>query len=442
MTIPSIRELLDTAIDKAVSDIHLYAKRPGMDFSRSRKIPPDVLLSFLIAQGSSPLRDCMLDFFGTSPEIASVQALCQQRAKLDPEAVRRVFLELVSGIEACLPQESYRYLAADGTTLTFSSTPGYSGSEFHTTQGGKDGSYSVHLNAMYDINAGIYTDGVIQPIRQMDEYRAFCTMVDRCPGRNGSKTVFIGDRGYCSYNNMAHVIEAGQYFLFRCKDVDSKGILLNLGLPADAPQDAWVTYTLVRRQSKKAVSGLDGIVRFVCRNISFDYIPPNSPGAYRLAFRIVRFRLDDGSWECIVTNLPQEEFPPERIKRIYHMRWSVESSFRKLKYTMAALSFHTYKPQFVQQEIWAALAAYNLTSLAIIEAPAGHGGARKHEYAVNFNAAAHITRTYLQLRHCMDEAEMLRTIARFLQPVRPDRRYKRLSTAHFRRPKYILYRPA
>lgn len=442
MTIPSIRDMLDTATAKTVSDIDGYTQRPGKDFSRSRKLPAGAVLSFLVAQGAQTLRDGMVDFFGPSPQAASVQALCQQRMKLAPEAVRRTFLELTSDAYGLFTPESYQYLAADGSTFTFTSSPRFSGPEYHTDQGGGDGSYSVHLNALYDIGTGLYTDGVIQPIRLKDEYSAFCTMADRHRTPDGSRAIFIGDRGYCSYNNMAHVIQAGQYFLFRSKDADSKGLLLGLGLPADRPVDTWVTYTLIRTHAKKVLSGLDGIVRYVDANTSFDYIEPKSADTYRLTFRVVRFQLGNGSWECIVTNLPEEEFPPEKIKRIYHMRWSIETTFRKLKYTLGTLSFHTYKPQLVEQEIWAGLAAYNLAALAIAKAPVEPQDGKKHEYAINFSAAAHIIRLYLGTLSTMDEETMLQMISRNLLPVRPDRKYKRLSTAHFRRPKYILYRPA
>jgi len=442
MTIPSIRDMLDTAIAKVVSNIDDYTQRPGKDFSRSRMFPADSVLSFLVTQSAQPLRDGMMDFFGPSPKIASVQAFCQQRTKLAPEAVKKTFTELTTDAYSFFTPEPYQYLAADGSTFTFTSSPRFSGPEYHTDQGGPDGSYAVHLNAMFDIGTGLYTDGVIQPIRQKDEFSAFCTMVDRHHAPEGSRTIFIGDRGYCSYNNMAHVIQAGQYFLFRSKDVNSKGLLLELGLSADRPADTWVTYTLVRTHSKKVLQELDGIVRYVDANTSFDYIAPKSSETYRLTFRVVRFRLDNGSWECIITNLPEEEFPPEKIKHIYHMRWSIETTFRKLKYTLGTLSFHTYKPQLVAQEIWAGLTAYNLTALAIAKAPVRHSDGKKHEYAINFSAAAHIIRLYLGALFALNEETMLQIISRYLLPVRPDRQYRRLNTAHFRRPKYILYRPA
>lgn len=65
----------------------------------------------------------------------------------------------------------------------------------------------MHLNAFYDLQGHTYTDALIQPVHFKDEYRAFCSMVDRYVAVPGHKTVFIGDRGYCAYNNIVHVLE-------------------------------------------------------------------------------------------------------------------------------------------------------------------------------------------------------------------------------------------
>lgn len=73
-------------------------------------------------------------------------------------------------------------------------------------------------------------------------------MVDRHPLLSGVKNVFIGDRGYCSYNNMAHVLEKDQYFLFRTKDIHSKGLVGNFDFPEEDSFDIRVNVTLVRTQ--------------------------------------------------------------------------------------------------------------------------------------------------------------------------------------------------
>lgn len=54
----------------------------------------------------------------------------------------------------------------------------------------------MHLNAFYDLQKHTYSDAMIQPVHQNDEFRAFCDMVDRHHILHGTKDVFIGDRGY------------------------------------------------------------------------------------------------------------------------------------------------------------------------------------------------------------------------------------------------------
>lgn len=75
-------------------------------------------------------------------------------------------------------------------------------------------------------------------------------MVDRHVLSDGTKDVFIGDRGI-ALNNMAHVIEKGQYFLFRTKDIHSKGLVGNSEFPDTDSFDIQVNVTLVCSHKKK-----------------------------------------------------------------------------------------------------------------------------------------------------------------------------------------------
>ncbi len=92
-----------------------------------------------------------------------------------------------------------------------------------------------------------YVDAFLQPVHEKDEFRVFCFMVERYHDSLDGKAVFIGDRGYASYNNMAHAIEKGQFFLFRAKDILSKGITAGFNFPNDDEFDV-VLYP-VRKQS-------------------------------------------------------------------------------------------------------------------------------------------------------------------------------------------------
>ena len=114
----------------------------------------------------------------------------------------------------------YRLLACDGSDLCIAHNPQDETTYFQSTPDSK-GFNQMHLNALYDLLSRTYVDAIIQPARQENENKALCNMIDRY--HNNAKTLFIADRGYESYNTLAHVQEKGMYFLIRVKDITSKG---------------------------------------------------------------------------------------------------------------------------------------------------------------------------------------------------------------------------
>ncbi|WP_330681479.1 transposase [Enterocloster clostridioformis] len=125
-------------------------------------------------------------------------------------------------------------------------------------------------------------------------FRAFCSMADASRVPSGMKDIYIGDRGYCSYSNMAHVIENGQFFLFRTKDVLSKGLVGNFNLPKEGAFDKTVTVTLVRSHSRK-------------------------------------IQIPDGNYR----------------RSLYNARWAIETPFRDLKHTIGTANSHSKSPEYI-----------------------------------------------------------------------------------------------
>ena len=438
----SIKMLFSNAVNHVASNISSYVINPDKDLVRNRKLGATNLISFMVSCGSSSTKLELLDFFGMDSNAPSASAFNQQRAKLKPDALEAVFHQFNSSVLATEKKSEYRFLAADGSTFTFFSKPSFSSPEYFVSEGhSTKGFYSMHLNALYDLQKHTYSDARIQSVHQKDEFRAFCDMVERHAVLPDTKDVFIGDRGYCSYNNMAHVVEKNQYFLFRTKDIHSKGLVGNFDFPDTDSFDIKVNVTLCRSH-KRSIPAKEGFYkRFVDSDASFDYITYGSLDTYDLSFRVVRFPISDGSYECIVTNLPSDEFPPERIKLLYYARWAIEGSFRKLKYTIGLSNFHAYKPEYIKQEIWAKLIAYNITEL-LINHTIIMKRETKYEYKVNFSVAAHIGRVFLRLTTEKDSIDVMSLLCKELIPVRNERQYPRLKTAHFRRPRYFIYRAA
>lgn len=436
-----IKTLFQSAVCEVSSNISQFTHHPEKDLTRNKKLPPDKLISFLVSEGSSSTKNELLDFFNMNNEVPTASAFNQQRAKLKSEALEAVFKKFNFSINSTVEPSTYRFLAADGSTFTFFSKPSFASSVYYIHEGhSAKGFYSMHLNAFYDLCRHTYTSALIQPVHEKNEFKAFCDMVDRHDPLPDTQDVFIGDRGYCSYNNMAHVINKGQFFLFRTKDIHSKGLVGKFDFPNDDSFDITVNVTLVRSHSKD-IKVNDGYMRFVDKATSFDFIEYGSLNTYELSFRIVRFPISDSTYECIVTNLPADEFPPERIKELYFSRWGIESSFRKLKYTIGLSNFHAYKPEYIKQEIWAKLITYNITEI-LINHTVVEKRKTKYEYKVNFTIAAHICRVFLRLATEKDSIDVMSLLQKELIPIRNGRQYPRLQTAHFRKPRYFIYRAA
>ena len=440
-----LKQVLNDSIATLHSDMDSFVVNPGKDLSRVKKISADSVVSFLISQGASSSKCEILDFFQLAQDTPSASAMKQRRSQLKPEAFEAVFYTFntsVRKLDSPINTSPYRYLAADGSTIFFFSFPRYAADEFFATQGNTArGWYVIHINAFYDLQSKTYTDAVIQSFHKHDEFAAFCQFVDRHEVIENTKNIYIGDRGYCSYN-MAHVIEAGQFFLFRTKDTGKKGLIGNFNFPDTDEFDISVHVMLVRSHHRSVIVRDGTYRRFIGENVSFDFLPYGSKECYELEFRVLRFPISDSAFECVVTNLPSDDFPSSRVKETYNARWGIETSFRKLKYKIGLTSYHSYKPEHIKQEIWAKLIAYNATVILINHCVIETDRKKKYSYSINFTVAAHLCRIYLRLLTEADSVDVMALIRKELIPVRSDRQYPRPTVAHFRKPKYMIYRVA
>jgi hypothetical protein len=156
-------------------------------------------------------------------------------------------------------------------------------------------------------------------------------------------------------------------------------------------------------------------------NQKFDYLPVGDKGNYKINFRLVRFAISEDSYEVIITNLPENKFPPEKIKEMYHMRWGIETSFRELKYAIGLTSFHSKKTAYIIQEIFARLTMYNfceiITTHVVIQKKD-----RKYGYQVNFTIAISICLHYFRCRNALSPPNVEALIQKNILPVRNGRK--------------------
>lgn len=411
----SIRNSLFSAITKVASVPENCVRKPGIDFTRNRKLPLSTMLLMLVGMGGGSLMKELHEWFDLSAHTASISAFVQQRNKIKPEALECVFHDFLKTISLSGTYHGYRLLAVDGSDLRMPTNSDDSFSLIQNEEGGKHYNL-VHLNAMYDLINHTYVDADIQPKKGMNEHAALVTMVDR--SQLSGNVIALMDRGYESFNNVAHFQEKGWNYIIRAKD--SYGIITKLEVPNAPEFDEDILLTLTRRQTKETLELLNKYpmrYRWIQPHTTFDYIKPKESKFYDLKFRAVRFQISEGIYETVYTNLDAKEFPLERIKELYYRRWGIETSFRELKYAIGLASLHGKKKEFMLQEIFARLVLYNYTSLIAhcVEIPEGK--------RVNISAAAYFCRHFLRMK--ITPSLVLENIVKNLSPIRPGRQYPR-----------------
>lgn len=138
-----------------------------------------------------------------------------------------------------------------------------------------------------------------------------------------------------------------------------------------------------------------------------------------MRLRIVRFQLDNGNFETLATSLPRS-FTVDDLKEIYHQRWGIENSFRSLKYSTGLVNLHGKRDDFVEQEIYAALTAFNLTSRIVQEVVVRQPKEGLYAYAVNFKMAVTLSKEFLNDSAITGETVM-QEISHNTIPIRPGR---------------------
>lgn len=418
-----IKKLLISEINKVASEPHNYCTNPDTDFTRNRKLSMGKMLQGIIGMESKSLTNELLDLFDASAETPSASAFIQQRDKIRPIAFESIFKnfskKLMNSFDNDIP-----VFAIDGSDIQIPTNPTDTESYIAGTNGHK-GYNLLHINALYDLNKHIYSDVIIQKARERNEHKAFQELVD-CS--EITKALIIADRGYESFNSMAHIQEKGWFFLIRVRD-GNNGIKQGLDLPESDCFDVNISLKLTRKKTNAVKELLKdkNHYRMVSSTQPFDFLPLKNKKAeptrfYELNFRIVRFPISEDIYETVVTNLDEDRYPAIEIKKLYASRWGIETSFRDLKYTVGLLNFHSKKVMCILQEIYAHMIMYNFAEM-ITSHVAIEKKQRKYTYKANFSVATHICRLFHREKTTPPDLEAI--IAKNLIPIRPDRHRER-----------------
>lgn len=430
-----IKGNLETTLSEMDTYKHLFSKHPKKDFTRKRKLDFKEMLRILLSMGGNNLSLELMEYFSYDLGTATSAAFVQQREKLLPEAFEFLYHKFTKSSIQPHFHEGYRLLAVDGSDLCISYNPNDLENYFPNGPIAK-GFNLLHLNAMYDLCSRVYVDALLQPGRRKNECQALIDMVERSDIKN--KTIVIADRNYENYSSFEHIEQKGWNYVIRIKDINSNGISSGLIIPDEDTFDKEYNLLVTRRQTKEVKSHPEKY-KFMHTRQKFDFLLPGDKGTYPVHFRIVRFPISENQFEVLITNLSEIEFPINKLKELYHIRWGIETSFRELKYAIGLSNYHSKKVAYITQEIFARLTMYNFCEIITLHVVIQQKN-RKHIYQVNFTLAIAICLQYFKWKGNISPPNVEALIQKNVLPVRPNRKDPR--KVKTRSPVCFLYRIA
>ena len=311
-----LNKILVNGIKKLSKCSSLFTEK-STDFSRKRKLNFETVIMNIICMEAGSLKDELLKLNEHSITTPTASAFIQARSKIKVEAFKTLLDNFNKKTKVYKTYKGYRLLAIDGSELLIDNTI-YDQDTTVLQKTKYNKPYSAfHLNPIYDLLECTYEDLIIQGQAKMDENDAFCKLVDRY---KGPKAIFIADRGYESYNGFEHVVHSKNKYLIRVKDIHSKTSIARTFGPYDKEEFDLDVHRILTIKSTNEIKDKPSVYKTIMSNMRFDYLSKENP-FYEFNCRIIRFKLDNGSYECIVTNLSREEISIEEIKELYHMRW-------------------------------------------------------------------------------------------------------------------------
>lgn len=427
----NILKRLDAIINDTANNIHDFISDPHA-FIRKRKLDAATLMKTIInMQGNSLAKELFDCFDDDSDQMMSVSAFVQQKSKLSPACFKHILVEFNKKLfHIKLFDDKYRLLAIDGSDFNQLFDPK---SKNIITKQFPQPICQIHVNAMYDLLNNTYQDCIFQPKAQMDERSAAIDMLKKL---NIGPYVVLMDRGYSSFNMIENCNRlTGCYYVIRSKA--GKGAFKEIKALPDKECDVSVSCRVTDSNYYYTTHKNKENIHLVMHNRHHykKCFSKNTQDAHwdfgpfcTVKFRACKIRINDNgkdAWEVLLTNLSPRDYPLSKMKRLYYMRWGIESSFRKLKYDLGSVQFHSKQDRFIEMEIYAHMIMFNTVSQTNAQAAVPQRNC-KYDYEINFKMACVIIhKRYLQSSSDLIFERILTEIGSRTVPIRPGRRDKR-----------------
>ncbi len=394
----NVKEVLQSIVSNKATELSSYKSMAF--FSRTRKLPAKTLIHLILNMEGNSLNAEIYNNFPNPKERMTASAFVQQRNKLNSDIFKQILYDFNTTITNPRTMKDLRAYAIDGSDFC---TPTNRESKWYIPnhyirKDGKEakGTCLLHGNFLYDLLNKQYMDAN----ETRDEREGAIQLIENI--KHPEKTLIIMDRGYSGFNMIEHCNRYGGYYVIRNP---LSGTIKEITELPDEPCD--IDMEIKVSTKSQQFCDIYGYKKLnVRKGKKSEYSEKTNASQWdfeeksTVKFRVCKFKINDADsgreeWEVLITNLAREKFGLREMKRIYWLRWGIETSFRELKYAVGAVNFHSKKDNFILQELYAHLIMFNAASRAAAEIPPSNSE-RGCIYAVDFKMVVHIVRCYFR----------------------------------------------
>jgi hypothetical protein len=220
------------------------------------------------------------------------------------------------------------------------------------TMGSDSSSPTAQISVCYDILNKVLVDALIEPLAKDERTLAIEHITNLGKSRRFEKECVIEDREYPSFEHVEELNGHGIDFVLRVK----RGF--NVEIDAQTQPDGNIVL--------------------------------HKKGRPDIGVRVIKVGLPSGETETIITSLRDPELTIEDFRKLYFLRWSVETKYDEVKNKMQIENFTGCSVTAIRQDFYATMYLSNIAAAAWWEAQATVEKEReekdnKYQYAVNVN---------------------------------------------------------
>jgi len=347
------------------------SKKKAGDFTRNRKMPFEEVILFMIFSLKCSTQSALRRFFASigKPVFMRQQSFSEARMKVKVEAFIKLFKLTVAIMteNCCKKWQGYRVYAVDGSKIALPCDKELL--KHYGGHGRNAASPTAQGSIIYDVMNDTVADALITPMAT-DERTLAKAHIDSIKGyAPNEKKLVIFDRGYPSFDLIEKLECEGLYYLMRVREK------FNLDIDAQTKADG---YVMLKKGQKQ------------------------------IHTRVIKFRLDSGEIETLITNIADRRLGKKAFKKLYYMRWPVETKYDIVKNKLQLENFTSRSVEGIEQDFYAAMYLTNVVAAATIDVQPKITDTRKdkdnkYEYKANTNELIGVLKDRFVLALSYDE---------------------------------------